>query len=166
MTTRRPRSTPLDEEFDNVEAAFEWSAADADRAALALGPIQALYDFWLARGTRRAQGVHWSLAITDAAISVPPAVRVRAMAQANVIIGQSDLAAAARVAEAARSLASTVPTDERAALYAAIATLLDRRGQRGPPGPCPARRRAGAGTRRPGPPLDRRHPQQLPGDDR
>ena len=112
----------LDEEFDNIEAAFEWSAGDAGRAALALGPIQALYDFWLARGTRRAQGVHWSLAITHAAVSVPPAVRVRAMAQANVIIGQSDLAAAARVAEAARSLASTVPTDERAALYAAIAT--------------------------------------------
>ena len=99
----------LDEEFDNVEAALEWSAGDADRAALALGPIQALYDFWLARGTRRAQGVHWSLAITDAAISVPPAVRVRAMAQANVIIGQSDLAAAARVAEAARTLAATAP---------------------------------------------------------
>ncbi len=112
----------LDEEFDNVEAALEWSAADPDRAARALRPVQALYDFWLARGTRRAQGVRWSLAITDAAVSLRPAVRARAMAQANVIIGQSDLAAASRIAEAARRLAATVPTDERAGLYAAIAT--------------------------------------------
>ncbi len=112
----------LDEEYDNVEAALEWSATDSNRAALALDAIQALYAFWLARGTRRAQGVHWTMAIAEAAVGVPPAVRVRAMALANVIIGQSDLAAAAEIAAAARRLAATAPDDQRAALHAAIAT--------------------------------------------
>ena len=111
----------IDAEFDNVEAALEWSAADPDRAALALSPILALNDFWLARGTRRAQGVHWSLAISEAATGVAPAARVRAMAKANVIIGQSDLAAAARIADAARRLAASAPGDQRAALYATLA---------------------------------------------
>ena len=112
----------LDEEYDNVEAALEWSADDPGRAASALDAIQVLYDFWLARGTRRAQGVHWSMAIAQAAVGVAPAVRVRAMAHANVIIGQSDLAAAAEIAATARRLAASAPDDEGAALYAAIAT--------------------------------------------
>ncbi|MET0325285.1 MAG: BTAD domain-containing putative transcriptional regulator [Ilumatobacteraceae bacterium] len=111
----------IEQEFDNVEAALEWSAADPDRAALAIAPIVALHDFWLARGTRRAQGVHWTLAMSEAAISVAPAVRVRAMAKANVMIGQSDLAAAARIADAAQRLAASAPRDQRAALYATLA---------------------------------------------
>jgi predicted ATPase/DNA-binding SARP family transcriptional activator len=124
----------LDEEHDNLEAALEWSATDPDRAAVALDAIQALYHFWLARGTRRAQGVHWTMAIAQAAVSVPPADRVRAMARANVIIGQSDLAAAAEIAATARRLAATAPDDERAALYAAIATCwTDVAAGRSPP---------------------------------
>ncbi len=112
----------LEENYDNLEGALEWSAADPDRAALAMTALAALYDFWLARGTRRAQGVHWTMAIARAAVGVAPAVRVRAMARANVIIGQSDLAAAAEIAATARRLAATAPDDGRAALYAAIAT--------------------------------------------
>ena len=58
------------------------------------------------------------------------------MAQANVIIGQSDLAAAARVAEAARrARRRRSPTDERAALYAAIATCWTDVASGVPPGP-------------------------------
>ncbi len=112
----------LDEDYDNVETALEWSATDPDRATLACRTIQVLYDFWLARGTRRAQGVHWTMAIAEAAVGVPSAQRVRMMAYANVIIGQSDLTAAADIAATARRVAATTPDDERAALYAAIAT--------------------------------------------
>jgi predicted ATPase len=112
----------LEDDYDNVEAALEWSAADPQRAAQACDAIQALYQFWLARGTRRTQGVHLSMAIAEAALGVPSARRVRAMAQANVIIGQSDLAAAGEIAATARRVAATTPDDERAALYAAIAT--------------------------------------------
>ena len=152
----------IDQEFDNVEAALEWSAADPDRAALALEPILALNDFWLARGTRRAQGVHWSLAICEAAINVAPAVRVRAMAKANVIIGQSDLAAAARIADAAQTLAASAPGNQRAAAVRDAGPLLDgyRDGRTALVRAADGGRDAGTG--RPGPSLDRLQPEQLP----
>jgi predicted ATPase len=111
----------LDHDLDNIETALEWSLGDAGRAAEALQAVLGLYGYWLARGTHRLQGIHWSEATAAAATSLDPAARTQALMNGALLVMFNDLASAGALAEAARRLAGN---DERAAAYATVAATF------------------------------------------
>ena len=49
----------LDDDLDNLDEALAWSALDPLRAERALPVVLGLFNYWMARGTRRSHGVRW-----------------------------------------------------------------------------------------------------------
>jgi predicted ATPase len=99
----------LDEELDNIEAALGWSLRDAARAARSLHAVTRLYPFWLARGTRRLEGVKWSEATAAAAVELDGEARTGALLSAVLLVVWSDLDAADALGRAAVRLAEDDP---------------------------------------------------------
>jgi predicted ATPase/DNA-binding CsgD family transcriptional regulator len=108
----------LDHDLDNLEAAFEWSLEDADRAGRAIDAVAALSAYWMARGTHRVPGTRWAEATASAATNVDRATRTQAILNGIVLVMWSDVAAATSLLEVAQRLASG---DARAAAYATVA---------------------------------------------
>lgn len=75
----------LNREMDNLRAAYEWSVA-RDDLELALRLAMALGHFWL-WGGRFGEGAAWLDAVLDAAVDVPPEIRVRALALRSRVEG-------------------------------------------------------------------------------
>src|SRR5207244_250223 len=84
----------LDDDLENIEAALAWSLGDPDRAAPALEAVNGLTNYWMARGTRRAQGTRWLEATAAAATGLDVAARTEALMNAVLLAIWSDLDAA------------------------------------------------------------------------
>ena len=108
----------LDHDLDNLEAAFEWSLADADNAGRAIDAVAALSAYWMARGTHRVPGTRWAEATAMAATGVDAATRTEAILNAIVLVMWSDVRAATSLLDVARRLA---PGDVRAEACATVA---------------------------------------------
>ncbi|MDQ3896610.1 MAG: hypothetical protein M3326_05040, partial [Actinomycetota bacterium] len=111
----------LDEQLANVEAGFEWGLRRADHAARALAAVQGLRNYWMAGGIRRGNGLRWLHATADAASSIGPATRTRALVDAVLLLTLDDFGSARSLAEAARSIAGD---DALAGAYAALACAV------------------------------------------
>jgi predicted ATPase/class 3 adenylate cyclase len=109
----------LDDDLENIEAALAWSLGDPDRAALALEAVNGLTNYWMARGTRRAQGTRWLEATAAAATGLDVAARTEALMNAVLLAMWSDLAAASALAEAATRVAGDDPAGRARAEIAA-----------------------------------------------
>jgi predicted ATPase len=100
----------LDDDLENIEAGFAWSLDDPGRAARALDAVIGLNNYWMARGTRRAQGTRWSEAIAAAATGLEVGARTEALMNAVLLVIWSDLDAASALADAAVRVAGDDPT--------------------------------------------------------
>jgi len=100
----------LDDDLENIEAGFAWSLDDPERAARALDAVIGLNNYWMARGTRRAQGTRWSEAIAAAATGLDVGARTEALMNAVLLVVWSDLDAASALADAATRVAGDDPT--------------------------------------------------------
>ena len=99
----------LDDDLDNLEAALAWSIEDPVRAGRALRVVLGLYPYWLARGTRRSQGIHWTKAAAAAATKTDIATRVKSLLDSVSLLMWSDLDACEPLVEAARRLIGDDP---------------------------------------------------------
>jgi hypothetical protein len=108
----------LDYDLDNLEAAFEWSLEDPDRAGRAIDAVAALSVYWMARGTHRVPGTRWGEATATAATNVDRATRTQAIMNGIVLVMWSDVGAAASLLAVAQGLAVG---DTRAEAYAIVA---------------------------------------------
>ncbi|HET7828417.1 MAG TPA: LuxR C-terminal-related transcriptional regulator [Candidatus Limnocylindrales bacterium] len=97
----------LDNELDNIEEALAWAVTDVERAGRALAPVALLQPYWLARGTRRARGVRWARAISEAATSRTAAERTRGIVAAVSLVMWSDLDDADTLVATATAIAGT-----------------------------------------------------------
>jgi predicted ATPase/DNA-binding CsgD family transcriptional regulator len=99
----------LDDDLDNIEAALAWSLGDPDRADRALLVVLGLYSYWLARGTHRSQGMHWSRAVAAAATNTDVSRRTRSLLSSMSLLIWSDLDACTNLVEAIRELEDDDP---------------------------------------------------------
>ncbi len=111
----------LDDDLDNLEEALAWSSLDALRAERALPAVIGLFNYWIARGTRRAQGVRWCSTLADAATAMEPSTRAVAYLNACFLATMSDLAAGEALAASVERLADRTG-DERTSATAAVAS--------------------------------------------
>jgi hypothetical protein len=111
----------LDDDLDNLDEALAWSALDPTRAQRALPFVNGLFNYWMARGTRRAHGVRWCSTLANAATSMDPATRAEAYLHACFLALNSDLASGEALARSAERLAERTG-DQRAIATAAVAT--------------------------------------------
>ena len=111
----------LDDDLDNIEAALEWSVSDPTRAAEASDAVLGLYGYWIARGTHRLHGVHWSEATATAATNLEPADRSKALMNGALLVMWSDLDAASELVDTAKRLSGG---DTLAAAYTTVAAAF------------------------------------------
>jgi predicted ATPase/DNA-binding SARP family transcriptional activator len=111
----------LDEDLDNLEEALAWSVLDPARAEQALGLVLGLFNYWMARGTRRRAGVRWCVSLARAATETAVGARVDALWNACFLAGQSDARAAVELADAASDLVRGVEGDDQATAITALA---------------------------------------------
>jgi hypothetical protein len=113
----------LEAELDNLEDALAWSALDPLRAERAPPAVIGLFNYWMAGGTRRAQGVRWCSTLAGAATAMDPSTRAEAYLDSCFLAVMSDLSAGEALAKSAERLADRTG-DDRASATAAVARGL------------------------------------------
>jgi len=111
-------------DHDNLDAALAWGTIDSARAERALEIVRGLFNYWMARGMRRTEGVRWLSAAVAAADTAEPAARADALAQGALIVMWNDLASAAELAERAREVSDRAPRDQVARGHADLAAAV------------------------------------------
>jgi predicted ATPase/DNA-binding CsgD family transcriptional regulator len=111
----------LDEALPNIEAALEWSLRTPEQARTVLDAVQGLRNYWLAGGVRRPAGLKWLRAAVDAASTVGPPARARALLDGVLLLILDDLDTATDLAIQAETVAGD---DAIASAYAALAASI------------------------------------------
>ena len=94
----------LNDDQDNIDAAFTFAATHPTQAGRALHAALGLFEYWLARGHRRDVGIRWCTTFAELATDMPLAARTHALLAAGLFVANQDSSAVLRLVDTAMAL--------------------------------------------------------------